>query len=260
MADDRKQYWNQSYLDYWKSRVDESTGSDRESGIVSGDLKTEGDEVYEDIFAKHPPHPGTILDVGCAWGRMFPVFKKLGLKITGIDISKAMIDQAKKDFGNDPAVELMLETEAESLGMFKDNQFDNVACLAVFDALYQNKALAEFLRVLKMDGYLYLTGKNDNYPDDDDPAYRAEVGARGKNHPNYFTDAPKMIEMIKEQGHTILGTYFYERRGDFGSMKAVTTMPAKFYEYFIVVQKKAPHEAFEPFSDAFSKTFKRLPQ
>ncbi len=253
----RKDYWNRSYLEYWKERVAESRKEGGESAVISGDTKTEDDEVYELIFTRHPMRRGTVLDVGCAWGRMFPVFKKFGEKITGIDISKAMIDEAKKNFGRDPLVDGLHECEAESLP-FSDGQFDNVACLAVFDATYQNRALAEFLRVLKKGGLLYLTGKNDAYDKDDALARKAEEGARKKGHPNYFTDTPRMLQELGKQGQHVAATYFFPRRGDFGQLSYVTGMPERFYEYFIVVEKRAPHKPFPPFSESVSRTYKGL--
>ncbi|MEO7547351.1 MAG: class I SAM-dependent methyltransferase [Ramlibacter sp.] len=253
---DRKDYWNRSYLEYWKSRVDETAAPGQESGIVAGDAKTEDDDVYETIFRRHPFQPGSVLDVGCAWGRMFPLLKKFGLKISGIDISKAMIDQAQADWGQDPQIEAMLECEAEIIA-FADEKFDNVACLAVFDATFQHRALQEFLRVLRPDGFLYLTGKNDLYPADDTRAMQAEIGARGKNHPNFFTDTASMLRQLQAQGQQVVAQYYFPRRGDFGTLNVAQEMPEAFYEYFIVVQKKAAQGAFQPFSDAFSKTFKQ---
>lgn len=256
---DRKDYWNRSYLEYWKSRVEESARPGSDSKVIAGDAKTESTEVYEMIFAQHPMHPGSVLDIGCAWGRMFPVFKKLGLRITGIDISKAMIEQAQADWGADSEVDALRESEAESIP-FEDDMFDNVACLAVFDATYQDKALAEFFRVLRMDGFLYLTGKNDLYFTDDEQAILAEAGARRKKHPNYFTDTASMLHQIREQGHEIIATYFFLRRGDFGMLHFITDMPECFYEYFIIARKKANHGPFQPFSDNFSRTFRQLPE
>ena len=252
---DRKDYWNRSYLEYWKSRVDEAALPGKESGVVSGDPKTEDDQVYAAILARHPMQAGTVLDVGCAWGRMFSLLKKSNLHISGIDISKAMIEQAKINWGNDSSVDTLLECEAETIA-FADDVFDNVACLAVFDATFQNKALAEFLRVLRMDGLLFLTGKNDNYLKSDAAAMQAEIGARGKSHPNFFTDTADMLRQLHDQGQEVIATYYFARRGDFGSLNYTQEMPAAFYEYFIVVKKKAPCAAFSAFSDALSKTFK----
>lgn len=253
----RKDYWNRSYLEYWKKRVAESKKGGEESTVISGDTKTEDDEVYKMIFTRHPMRRGSVLDVGCAWGRMFPLFKKLGQKITGIDISKAMIEEARKNFGRDPLVEGLEEGEAESLP-FADERFNTVACLAVFDATYQNLALAEFLRVLKTGGLLYLTGKNDVFAKDDERALKAEEGARKKGHPNYFTDTRRMLRELTRAGQSITATYFFPRRGDFGQLLYVTDMPKEFYEYFIVVEKRAPSKPFPPFSDTVSKTFREL--
>ncbi|HCB35033.1 MAG: hypothetical protein A2W52_01065 [Candidatus Taylorbacteria bacterium RIFCSPHIGHO2_02_49_25] len=251
----RKDYWNRSYLEYWKRRVAESGKEGETSNVISGDAKTEDDAVYEFIFEKHPMQKGSVLDVGCAWGRMFPVFKKLRQRITGVDISRAMIEEARKDFAGDTSVEGLYEAPAEELP-FPDGKFDNVACLAVFDATFQDKALYEFLRVLKTNGMLYLTGKNDAYEDDDALALNAEEGARKKNHPNYFTDTKAMLRQLEKQGQKIIASYFFPRRGDFGKLNYVTDMPQKFYEYFLVVRKKASSKPFKPFSDSMSKTFR----
>ena len=142
--------------------------------------------------------------------------------------------------------------------LFPDGKFDNVACLAVFDATYQNVALSEFLRVLRVGGILYLTGKNDTYPKDDELAFKAEKGARKKNHPNYFTDVKAMLRQLDGHGQRLVASYFFPRRGDFGKLRYVTKMPSAFYEYFIVVKKKASAAPFSPFSDGMSKTFQQL--
>lgn len=255
--DERKQYWNSSYMEYWKSRVEESTRPGNESIVIEGDSKTEGDEVYEMVFDATPMNPGTVLDVGCAWGRMFPVLKKLNMRISGIDISEAMINDAKKQWGSDPAVDALHESPAESMP-FANGAFDNVACLAVFDATYQDQALTEFFRVLRTGGLLYLTGKNDNYAQDDFEAIRAEAGARRKSHPNYFTDTAAMLRQVEEKGHEIIATYFFPRRGDFGRENYVADMPETYYEYFVVIRKKNDTADFAPFADSYSRTFKSL--
>ena len=255
MSSERKEYWNRSYLEYWKSRVDEAAPGGQPSAVIAGDAATEDDAVYEAVFREHPPRAGSVLDVGCAWGRMFGVFKRMGLKITGVDISQAMIEQARVNWSGDADVVELRECEAEGIP-FADGQFDNVACLAVFDATYQDQALAQYLRVLRTDGLLFLTGKNDFYPDDDTLAMQAEIGARGKGHPNYFTDTASMLAQLKAQGQAVLATYFFARRGDFGAFKFTREMPERYYEYFVVVQKKAQPQPFMPFSDSRSRTFR----
>ena len=76
-----------------KKRVNESS-EDGPSTINEGDSKTEGDWVYRKLFQDNIFNPGSILDVGCAWGRMFYIYLEYGLSIRGIDISETMVNKA----------------------------------------------------------------------------------------------------------------------------------------------------------------------
>lgn len=251
---DRKAYWNEKYAGYWRQRVEESAKAGTQSSVVAGDAKTEGDEVYEEVFATYPFRPGRILDVGCAWGRMFPLFLKADLQVSGVDISDAMIEQCREAWAGKPMIESIEAAEAEVLP-FADGHFDNLTCLAVFDATYQDRALAEFFRVLKPGGRLYLTGKNTNYAADDRLAMEAEIGARSKGHPNYFTDVVGMLRQIQQAGHIVVGNHYFVRRGDFAEFRHTKAIPEQFYEYFIVIEKRGADCRFRGFSSDHSRTF-----
>ncbi len=253
---ERKDYWNQKYYEYWKSRVDESGGDAHESRIIDGDAKTEDDEIYESIFAKNPFNPGNLLEVGCAWGRMFRIYKEYEVNIYGVDISSAMIAAAKNTHGNDPQIKDMQESEAESVP-YEDDFFDNVSCIATFDSTFQIKSLREFLRVLKIGGRLYVTGKSLNYFSDDQLSLDAEMGARSKGHPNFFTDVPKMLEMLASKGHKVLDSYYFPRRGDFAKNKYLQEIPEKFYEWFLIIEKGSEEIDFEEFAAPISKTLQQ---
>lgn len=253
---DRKEYWNEKYYQYWKERVDETQAGGGPSTIVQGDTKTEGDEVYIEIFEKYPFHPGTILEVGCAWGRWFDVYKNYNLLISGIDISSEMIRQVRLKWEGDPAIKVLEEAEAETLP-FPNNTFDNLACLAVFDATYQDRALGEMLRVTRDKGFIYLTGKNHNYHDHDQMALNAEIGARSKGHPNYFTDVAGMLKQVTRQGHRLRAAYYFPLRGDFACLHHVSEPPEMFYEYFVIFEKNGDSHFFTPFADKYSRTFSR---
>lgn len=254
---DRKAYWDEKYYEYWKGRVEESKdNTTTESNLIKGDVKTEGDEIYEEVFKKHPFHPGNILEVGCAWGRWFSIYQQYQLNIYGVDISKAMIDRAKTKWGHEQIVNSLQEAEAEDLP-FDNEYFDNLTCLAVFDATYQDRALYEIFRVVKPGGVIYLTGKNDDYHDDDTLALDAEIGARKKGHPNYFTDVKAMIQQILNNNHNVIGAYFYPRRGDFALLAYEEAMPVKFYEYLLILRRGSKAYPFTSFSKAYSKTFIR---
>ena len=95
-SDKRKDYWDRSYTEYWTKRVEEA-GSGK-SNIIQGDIKTEGDDFYYALFNQVEINNGSILDVGCAWGRMFPVYLKRKLKVYGADISSSMITKANENW------------------------------------------------------------------------------------------------------------------------------------------------------------------
>ena len=250
--DPRKAYWNDQYLAYWKSRVDEAgTGK---SQVIEGDSNTEDDSVYETVFDKFGFNDGNILDVGCAWGRMFPLYLARGLEVNGVDISEAMISSAIETWSSKENIGRIVESSAETLP-FDDCYFDNLTCLAVLDATYQNKAITEFLRITKPGAKIFVTGKNNHYHQDDTEAYKAEVGARSKNHPNFFTDTNLLLQLLKNQGHVILGIYFFPRRGDFAKLHCEPN-PDRFYEFFLVLRRGDSYESLPSISDEYSLTYK----
>lgn len=251
--DPRKNYWNESYYKYWKSRVDEAgIGT---SQVIRGDANTEDDDVYRNIFAEYGFRPGTLLEVGCAWGRMFPLYLAHGLRVSGVDISTAMIEAARNNWPEHPQIDSIGESPAETLP-FPDQVFDNLACIATLDATYQDQAVREFLRVTKPGARIFFTGKNDHYPADDQAAMDAEIGARGKNHPNFFTDVPLLVKLLREQGHQVDALLCFPRRGDFAKAAYVTEMPESFYEYMLVITRGPQVGEFPGIADAFSKTFR----
>ncbi len=253
--DPREAYWNESYANYWQERVNESINNEP-SKILNGDVKTEGEWVYKKLFQDNLFKPGSILDVGCAWGRMFSIYLEYKLSITGIDISEAMVNRANSLFENEPKVLKIDKGIAEKLP-YQDNQFDNLVCVAVFDATYQNKALREFIRVVKPEGKVYLTGKSTRYSNDDSLALNAEIGARKKNHPNYFTDVKKLLNILKSNNIKILSTYYFKRRGDFATFTYSNDYEEPFYEWLIVFKKTTKTKNLEliSFSDKYSETF-----
>jgi len=252
ISDKHKNYWNDTYMAYWRGRVAEAGSS--ESKIVLGDHSTEGDEVYERIFSSVPFVPGNLLDVGCAWGRMFNLYKQYDMLINGCDISSAMIEAARKDWEGFDCVETLNECPAEKL-QYPDEFFNNVVCIATFDATQQKQAICEFLRVTRPGANIYITGKNNYYEFDDFQALAAEQGARSKGHPNYFTDTGKLISQMLCQGHLLKSSYFFSRRGDFASMKFSNTLPEKFYEFFLVFERGVRWWPLRPFSSPYSRTF-----
>lgn len=103
-----------------------------------------------------------ILDIGCGNGRLYELLKDKQIEYIGIDNSQKLIEIAKKRF-QVPSSKLQVKflvTDALDLP-FKENEFDAVFMIAVLPHIplkeLQIKVLKEAWRVLKIDGYFFIT-------------------------------------------------------------------------------------------------------
>lgn len=97
-----------------------------------------------------------ILDIGCGNGRLYELVKEKSVDYVGIDNSEKMIEIAKKKF---PEARFLI---ADALNLpFKNEEFDAAFMIAVFPHIPSEKlqiqALSEVNRVLKKNGYLFIT-------------------------------------------------------------------------------------------------------
>jgi ubiquinone/menaquinone biosynthesis C-methylase UbiE len=130
--------------------------------------------------------PGSaILDVGCGSGYIASVLENRGFKVTGIDISIAMLELAKS---NSPR-STFLRMDMKRLD-FPRESFDGIICLySIFHVprRYHQGILKRFHRVLKPKGFLAVhmgwgewVGIEDNWLGGGAPMYWSHYG-RGKN-------------------------------------------------------------------------------
>lgn len=98
---------------------------------------------------------GTVLEVAIGTGRNLPYYAE-GVRITGIDLSPAMLDVARRrasDLGRDVALHV---GDASALE-FADETFDTVVItLALCTIPDERRAVAQARRVLRPGGYLLL--------------------------------------------------------------------------------------------------------
>lgn len=252
-SDPRKRYWNEDYLKYWQARTIELASAANSDGRIADPSVFSKYMASLDIRVDH-----IVLEVGVGFGRLLGPISSLSAHVYGVDISPEMIAEARRLTAKNTSVIQLLEAEAERLP-YAESFFDRVICWGVFDACYQEVALSEMRRVLKPDGRLLITGKNDDYWDDDEAAYEAEVNARAKGHPNYFIDVSKLRASLPSYGLREERLFRFERRGDMASDKTIVSSGTRFYEFALVLQKSTAAPDTDPpvFSNRFSKTFQR---
>lgn len=249
-----KTYWEE-YVSYWENKVSDANIKEDAKDKTS----TDNMMAYQ-VSRLNLKESDAFLDYGCGSGRYYRYYCqqcKSGKNYNGVDISRTALDHALTIY-DDLMEKQLRETDGVTIP-YEDNTFDKICCYGVFDACDQEHILTELIRVLKIGGVLFLTGKNDNYCDDDDEAYVAEVNARKKKHPNSFTDVFNMMEQLKKNGLEIDEQFFFERRGDVQKNKFFTEVDnTKFYEWQLLIKKASSVSvSFDKFSDMYSKTFKR---
>lgn len=249
-----KVYW-ENYVSYWENKVSDANLNEKATDKTSTD-----DMMASQVGRLNLKSSDVFLDYGCGSGRYYEYYGrqcKTGRNYHGVDISRIALDHALTIY-DDLQEEQLKETDGITIP-YADNTFDKICCYGVFDACDQEHTLEELLRVLKKDGLLFLTGKNDNYCDDDDEAYVAEVNARKKKHPNSFTDVLGMIDQLERAGQEVTDQFFFEKRGDVQKNKFFTTRDSrKFYEWQLIIRKTSEKSScFDQFSSMYSKTFQR---
>ncbi len=249
-----KEYWN-DYVKYWENKVTEAN-----SKSESGD-KTIDDLSFVNYVAMLKIRKGDILlDFGCGAARLYPYFREQyeSSIYIGADVSGIALEHAQRNNKGLAVGRNLYEFDGLNLP-FKDDYFDKVVCWGVFDACQQEKILLELFRVTKKDGKILLTGKNNTYFEEDEAAYVAEINARKKGHPNYFTDICDLMRQFRKRGIIIEEQRFFLRRGDFPKNVYECDLPDRFYEWLFIIRKDKDFDkdmSFEQFSDMYSKVKK----
>ena len=118
------------------------------------------DKDWLNKFTSYLPENGSVLDVGCGFGRDTAFFISKNYDSSGIDLSEEMISRAKKSVSSAKFYVMnILDLK------FKTDSFDSIWCSATLlhlnkkDAL---KSLSEMKRILRSGGIIYLNLKEGN--------------------------------------------------------------------------------------------------
>ncbi len=238
-------HFNGNYVSYWKERVDKPMDGSRVA-----------DERILDFYIRQLGivEKDKVLDLGCGYGRLYPLLSRYSQRIVGADISYDML-AAAAEFSYD----CLFEASAENTRA-ADGFFNHIVVWGVYDVVDQEKSLVEFNRILNKGGRLLITGKNYSYDPMDEPAFIAERNAKLKNFPNHFTDTAAFKRMIKWFGFKIHKAFAFQNRGDLGENRYVDISDNHldlFYEFVIILEKSHQPLPDPPqFSHEFSNVAK----
>ena len=118
------------------------------------------DKNWLNKFTSYLPTNGSVLDIGCAFGRDTIFFASKEYASFGIDLSEKMISKAKKSI---PSAKFYVMNMLDL--KFETSFFDGIWCSATLLHLNKDdalKSLSEMKRVLKPEGIIYLNLKEGN--------------------------------------------------------------------------------------------------
>lgn len=113
--------------------------------------------VWKAVLARElPPPPATVLEVGAGTGVISLLIAELGYRLTAIDLSRGMLQQARRKAGERGLAITFEIADAEVLP-FRDAAFEAVVGRHILWTLPSpERALAEWYRVLRPSGRLVL--------------------------------------------------------------------------------------------------------
>jgi len=109
--------------------------------------------IFERLIKKHKPSGNRLLDMCCGTGAHLNIYKHLGYEITGVDLSKAMVEKAKRRLKSAEIIQGDMRTFSP------EEKYDIITCHS-FSILHNTnfedlvQTLVNFFHSLKKDGIL----------------------------------------------------------------------------------------------------------
>jgi len=162
----------------------------------------------------------TVVDIGCGWGRSFKLLHdRFGPdRMIGVDIDSEMVEAAAREAAKQGLMAEVRHGSSSQLPL-PDQSADMIFCHQTFHHLIsQEKALAEFHRVLKPGGVLLFAESTRKY-------IHSWIIRLLFRHPmDVQRSAEEYLSMIREAGfvverRNISFPYLWWSRGDFGIME-----------------------------------------
>jgi SAM-dependent methyltransferase len=97
-----------------------------------------------------------VLDAGCGTGVHARYCASRGARVVGVDVSHKLLVEARRLAAEECLAVEFIEGDIENLGMFPGERFDAIVSSVVL-VLHLREVLAEFRRVLRPGGHVYLS-------------------------------------------------------------------------------------------------------
>ena len=145
-----------NYLTQTQKRWNEA--AERYSAAINSELAAKEREAWTAIIQRNAPREGPleILDIGTGPGFFAIILSHAGHKVTAIDCTPGMIEQAKINCQKEGVEPVLMLMDSHKLD-FADNTFDLIVNRNVTWTLYEPEvAYKEWKRVLKPEGKLLI--------------------------------------------------------------------------------------------------------
>lgn len=164
--------------EYWNTR------SEGYRLQIEKELTDNLQEIYEKYF-REIEVGSAVLDVGCGPGMFCYLLNRMGMKVTGVDYSEKMLEQARGFVNTAEACPVkFMRSDAQDLP-FESETFDAVVSRnLVWNLENPKKAYSEWLRVLKPGGKIFIFDGN-HYSHLYHPEFAGEEAAE-KNAANHI--------------------------------------------------------------------------
>lgn len=134
---------------------------------------------------------GTLLDIGCGTGHWSQFFHELGYTVTGIDISEAMLTQAKAR-----KIKGIKWIQCDALSFRSDQLYDSAAFITSLEFMQNPQSILKNICMsIKKDGYLIIGVLNDN----------SALGKKRKNENSIYSQARFFSKSSLENMFSVIG-------------------------------------------------------
>ena len=127
-------------LDFWKERIDNAARPHYSVYVIHDQGWKRIYETHARIIERLIPKDAKVLDAGCGYGRMSPLFKNY----VGVDFSPDFIEWAKRDYPQKEFIQGNLKELP-----FKDKEFDWAFCISIKKMVEDNKGENEWKQMEK---------------------------------------------------------------------------------------------------------------